>query len=101
MSRHTRAARNSHVKPPATAGEPRPRQILVWRTCPVCEWEGEVVESENAEPTCPRCQAVTELVAMAPIPPGGTPRERDAAPGLEHRNLAHDERARGAKQRKR
>src|SRR5438552_3342977 len=101
MSRHPRAARQTQDKPSATAGEPRPRQILVWRTCPVCEWEGQVVEAENADPTCPRCQAVTELVAMAPVRPGGAPRERDAASGLEHRELAHDERARGAKQRKR
>src|SRR6058998_2969589 len=101
MSRTPRAARKDQDKQPAMAGEPRPRQILVWRTCPVCDWDDQVVESENADPTCPRCQATTELVAMAPVPPGGAPRESDVAPRLEHRDLAHHERARGAKQRKR
>jgi hypothetical protein len=102
MSRNPRAARKSQDKPPATAGDRRPRQVLAWRTCLVCDWEGQVVETGDADAMCPRCHALTELVAMAPVPAGGAPEEEDAAPSLKRGELAHHHaRVRRAKQRKR
>ena len=103
MSRNPRAARKSQDKPPATAGDPRPRQVLVWRTCLVCDWEGQVVETGDVDAICPRCHGLTELVAMAAVPAGGAPGEgeKDAVVSLKHRELAHHKRRRRPKQRKR
>jgi hypothetical protein len=79
----------------------------VWRTCRVCDWEGRVVETEHTagvDAICPRCHALTELVAMAPVPERGVPREKEmdgaTSTSLKRRGLAHRKRARRPKQRK-
>src|SRR5438132_86142 len=90
----------SHDKQRAAAAETPSRQLLVWRTCSLCDWEGRVVETEHTagtEATCPQCHAVTEVVAMAPVPEGGVPGEKDAVPGPKRRELAFHKRARRSK----
>src|SRR3989442_5860733 len=65
--------------PKRQANQAQPRQLLVWRTCLVCDWEGEVVETEDADTTCPQCHGRTEVVAMAPVPAEGVPGSKDPA----------------------
>src|SRR2546430_6845594 len=89
MSRNPRAARKSQDKPPATAGDPRPRRVLVWRTCLVCDWEGQVVETGDADAMCPRCHGLTELVAVAAVPAGGAPRGKEALGGPKQSRPPH------------
>jgi hypothetical protein len=44
--------------------DPRPAGIeAVVRHCQICEWEGEVIESADADPDCPWCHAPTRRTA--------------------------------------
>jgi hypothetical protein len=54
---------------PESAAEPSAAAVmlLVWRKCPVCGWETESIESQDANPLCPRCQSPTERQAVAPL----------------------------------
>jgi len=98
MLRNPRGARKRQDKQRPAAGETRPRGVLVWRTCRVCDWEARMVETDQAasvDAICPRCHALTELVAMAPVPEDEAP-----APSLKRRGVAPPKRARRPKQRK-
>jgi hypothetical protein len=43
-----------------------PRQ-LVTRRCRVCEWQGERIESADADTDCPWCHAPTRSVRSLPV----------------------------------
>jgi hypothetical protein len=71
MFRNSRAARKPTEKQtPATDREHHTRQLIVWRRCKSCDWEHQGVEAEDADVSCPRCHAVTEVVALSPAPAG-------------------------------
>jgi hypothetical protein len=50
----------------STSARPGP-ELVVWRECRICGWEGKTVETEAVETQCPRCQATTERVGVAPL----------------------------------
>ena len=52
-----------HWKPPGGAEPPRTILEVVIRRCKVCEWEGESIESPDANPDCPWCHGPTERKA--------------------------------------
>lgn len=45
-------------------GTPR---LLVTRKCRVCEWQGERIESAEAETDCPWCHAPTRCLRTLPV----------------------------------
>lgn len=57
-------------KQPAPADGAWPDRQLVHRKCRVCEWEGEQVELQGADPDCPWCHGPTEAVQVLPLPGG-------------------------------
>ena len=42
------------------AGDDGPR--VVTRRCPVCEWQGEVIDKGEQDPDCPQCHAPTDVI---------------------------------------
>jgi hypothetical protein len=36
---------------------------IVTRRCPVCEWQGEVIDKGAPDQDCPQCHAPTEVVS--------------------------------------
>ena len=51
------------TKPPRPNGHRRTQHVdAVVRRCKVCEWEGQLIESANANPDCPWCYGPTERV---------------------------------------
>lgn len=56
--------------------------LLVWRKCPVCNWETEAIESQHANPLCSRCQSPMERLAVAPADSYDKKDARTSAPSV-------------------
>ncbi len=63
-------------KPPAPMSKP---VDVVARRCQVCEWQGDVIESEGDDPDCPWCHGPTERTATLATSTGGGGKNPHAA----------------------
>jgi hypothetical protein len=57
--------------------EAAPPVNAVLRHCKVCEWEGEVIEAEAANPDCPWCHGPTERKATLAVATGPVPAHKN------------------------
>jgi len=71
-----------------------PRRQLVTLRCRVCEWQGERIESANADSDCPWCHAPTRRLRAVALGRLGIVEKGLARPGPSHAEGLQDMRPR-------
>ncbi len=78
MAKKTTRAPRATADDKALAPLPRPVDVVA-RRCQVCEWEGDLIESEGDDPDCPWCHGPTERTATLATATGSGSKNPHAA----------------------